>query len=163
MAELNTAVLVQNLTITQTLDTTAAPGTSSQLIHSAFNKTRTGNASTNPPVTKSVVTEITLAGGTYTLDLTAAPKTNGGTQDLTGLKVRQAYFRYNEANVAAVNIAPGGSPYPLVGAANDFTLPLKGGATFDLQDGAPAVAGGVKEITFTGTTGDKVQVALALG
>lgn len=63
------------------------------------------SASSTPAVTKAASGAITLAGGSATLDLTAAPHPSGTTIDFTGLRLRRIELRARATNSAEVVIA----------------------------------------------------------
>jgi hypothetical protein len=126
---------------------------------------------TTPKVDQSpLVQEITLAGGVPTVvDLTAVqglcnPTGLARMLDMTGKKLVACFFHAPETNAAAINIAPGGSnPYPLFGAGND--VDLKPGEVLAkcfraVATSFAAVAAGAKNISVSGTNGDKLYVEL---
>ena len=80
-----------NCTVVETLDEViASAGTSSRKVtHKAFNVARSLKGTTTPAVSIVTAFRVTQASGTYALDLTALPKTGGGTFSALGLKLRQ--------------------------------------------------------------------------
>lgn len=130
------------------------------------------NATSVPAVTKPMISFAVTIAGTITLDLTAIaaaaiPATATRTVDLTGAKVVGFTLRAKSTNVAAINVAPGGShPYPIFGTGNDIDVP-KGlqitGCFRDVASQLPAVSGSVKNIDISGTNADVLYIDLLTG
>lgn len=125
------------------------------------------NATSTPAVTKSCYKEYALVAGALTIDLTALTDAFGAALDGTGLKV-QTVIIVNPAGNASINIAPGASnPYPLLGAANDITIPAHASVdthiSMFLPEGCPDVSGTVKTLDITGTGTQTFKLGLTLG
>jgi hypothetical protein len=121
-----------------------------------------------PPISR----QITLAGSTVTIDLTAAavlalPGSASRTHDFSAKKVVCVVLRADGDNADPITVAPGVSnPYAIFGASKDIDIaPGMTVAAFfaDVPSSLPAVAGGAKEIDISGTTADILYVDLYLG
>ncbi len=136
------------------------------------NASLTLNGTSTPAITKPMISLTITISGTITLDLTAIaavaiPATATRMVDLTGAKVVGFTLRAKSTNVAAINVAPGGShPYPIFGAGNDIDVP-KGlqiaGCFRDVASQLPAVSGTVKNIDISGTNADVLYIDLLTG
>jgi len=151
-----------NLTVIETLTGDALQSSGANVVHDAFNKGATIDASSAVPATKVYAAEIALSGGAYTIDLSSLA-TLQETLDATGLKV-QAIKLINKAGNAVMTFSEGAANgYALLGAS--WTLDLLAGqeAQFYLNEAAPDVAAGDKTIDVAGTGTESFQVILVLG
>lgn len=148
----------------ETLDADDAPLAGSRTVfHTLFDK-RISYTGTAPFATSAVIAEeLALSGGALTLDLTAAPKTGGGTQDLTGVKPR-ALMIYNPVGNGALTLAPGASNgYELLGSGNEVVLPAGVPLMVDFGDALIDVDGTHKTLDFSGTGAESFIFGLLLG
>ena len=159
-------------TVTEILDTTDVPaGSTNQgrtLKADEFNVSGQLTSTTTPPVDFATMKKVTLTGGTVTIDLTAAEKSAGRTQDLTGEKNVSLIIECPTTNSGAATIAPGSAnPYVLFGAGQSISLDpgevlekqmVKGKAA-----SKAAVSATVKNLDFTGTSGDFVHIQMTFG
>lgn len=150
--------------VTKSFDAAA----SATIIQSGFNVSGPKlTSSTTPPVTKESYHDYALVAGAKTIDLRALLDLDDVAQDCIGLKV-QIVIIINPNGNSALNVAPGASnPFPLLGAANDFTLPAATAgdvvAAFILPEGTPDVSNTVKTIDFAGTGTETFQLGIVLG
>lgn len=102
---------------------------------------------------------VALIAGTVTLDLTALPEIDGGTTDLTGMRV----LWYRIDSLAAADLTFKGAatnPYPIfVGTTGHVVGPSSTMAQYD-PTGFGTVSGTVKSITVTGTGTDSFRLGL---
>jgi hypothetical protein len=173
MSDTLTVTATLELSVREVLDTTDMPTGSTEndrtLRHNEFNGSAKLSATTTPKAERAVISKLTLGAGITTIDLTAATKSAGRVESMAGKKVVAYIIETNIGNNAAgVTIAPGAAnPYPLFGAAKSVIL---GPGRTDMcafaqgvDSNLPAVAGGVKNIDVSGTTGDKVNIELIFG
>lgn len=164
MAEENTVKYNSIVTGHQTLDTGISSSSSDRaLTHSSINTQATLDASTTPPVTKFIWINQALSAGAKTLDLTSLTGTNGASVTFSGLKVQVAKFKNPTGNAAMTVKFGAANPYNLLGAS--WTLILLAGQeiTLYLNDAAPDVAGGAKDIDIAGTGSEIIEVQLFAG
>jgi hypothetical protein len=114
-----------------------------------------------------VVSGIVAADGT--LDLTAAPKSGGGTQDLTGLKLMQLELYAPSDNAAAVEFGPGAtSGYLFLGLAAGDAIELQPGQSLaftfrsDKATAYAVVSGTANTMDFV-VNSDELQYTLTFG
>lgn len=122
-------------------------------------------SSTDVPVTKHSEFQQALSSGTATIDLTALPGlTDDETVDGTGLKVQIAKFRNLASNANAITITFGASnPYNLLGSA--FVMELLPGQsiTLYLDEAAPDIASGAKNLDISGTGAQILECQFVMG
>jgi hypothetical protein len=140
------------------------------ITHTTDETTRgTLNLSSTVPVTEVFSDSLTIAGGgSATLDLADLTGPAGVTVTFSGLKVQLAKFACPSDNAAAVLIQVGDSnAYNLLGEdnASSETLEVLPGGWMGLghNDKAEDVDGTHKNVKFTGTAGDKIEVILVAG
>ena len=131
-----------------------------------LNEAATYTGSTAVPVTKHTAFQKALSSGTGTIDLTSLPDHNGvaGQVDGTGLKVQFARFRNLSTNANDITITFGASnPYNLLGSA--FVIVLAPGqmVSLKLDEAAPDIASGAKDIDISGTGAQILEVQLVMG
>jgi len=134
-----------------------------QVTHDALGKTALNlSGTTTPPVVRAHTD--TKTGGAATIDLTAMP-TITGNYDATGKKLRAILVECKTGSLGKLTVGPGGvNPYPLFGTGITPELPVSGRMMVYFADGLPAVAAGVKNITFTPTNAaDSFDVILVVG
>lgn len=151
-----------------------APGASNAsertIRQTSYGVSKTLNATSVPPITSTPsVKTLTMTGSAVTLDLSAAvalamPPTATRAVDFSTKKIVAFQIKPRGDNVAAVTVAPGGSnPYLLFGSGNEVDL-LPGQELACFFNGVastlPTVGGSAKNIDFTGTSGDKVDVLI---
>lgn len=104
---------------------------------------------------------------TATLDLTAAPKSGGSTQNLTGKKLIGFLLRAPKENTAAVTVDDGATnPYSLNGGDPITIQPGQTiGTAYESGDTTShaAVSGTVKNIDITIAGSDKLNVTMLFG
>lgn len=153
-----TAAIQLNAGVRQTLD---LPGIGPTVLKfDEFDLIKTLNASSSPPVDSVGGGELTLTGGTDTLNLAAIAHPTGN-KDLTGKKVVYAWLQNPGEN--AITIAEGASNgYQMMGG-EDIVLPP--GATFPLYfaDGLAVVASGDRTLDVTGTSADVLNFVFVAG
>lgn len=169
MADTVTLNYALQITAIEQLDTTDVPSCASaadrQFIHAEFNVTGKLTGSTTPKTEFVIIKAVTLTAGTVTIDLTAAPKSANRTQDLTGKKLVAYMLECPSANTGTSTVKPGSAnPYNINGASNEIDI-LSGEAVSktvvkDKATGHAAVSATVKNIDFTGTSGDIVNVLM---
>jgi hypothetical protein len=175
MAEEVTVILAAGLNVKEVGDAADFPASTDErdrtINHNAndvASRFQTGNTLDPEAVTSKDFT------ATATLDLTAAPKSGGGTQDLTGMKLLSLQLRTPDDNAAAVTIEPGAAnPYNFLGLANGQGLDLPPGfvLTLSYEDKdavvavaqTPAVAAGAKNITVTISGSDELHLTAVFG
>lgn len=140
-----------------------------------LNLSTTLNGTSVPKVDKPpIYQKVTIpGGGSLTVDLTAAPGLSSPVAasravDLTGGKLKHYQLRAAGTNNASgVTVAPGGSdPYPLFGTAKSIIMGpgrLEAGGFNGVESDLPAVSATVKNITFTGASGDVVEILMLFG
>jgi hypothetical protein len=139
------------------------------ITHETDETTRdTLNASSTVAVSQCFSDDITLTGGTATLDLTSLTGPAAVTVTFDGLKVQLAKFACPSDNAAAVLIQKGdATAYNLLGTdnASSETLEVLPGGWMGLghNDEAEDVDATHKDVKFTGTAGDKIEVILVAG
>lgn len=158
------AKLTTTIGLVETLTASEAPSAANPALElSGFGK-HVGplSASSTPAIDTQVSISGALTAGAYVLDLTAAPKTGGGTQDLTGKKLVALAFENLGAAVMTVGPDPSNGYAPFgAGASPEFKA---GGYCFTyLKSGGVAVAAGVKRIKITGTGTETFKLQLILG
>jgi hypothetical protein len=127
------------------------------------------NASSTVPATQCFSDSLTIAGGgSATLDLTSLTGPAGVTVTFSGLKVQLAKFACPSDNSAAVLIQKGdATAYNLLGTdnASSETFEVLPGGWMGLghDDEAEDVDATHKDVKFTGTAGDKIEVVLVAG
>lgn len=131
-----------------------------------LNTTEEFTASTAVPVSKYSAGQLTLSGGSGSIDLTSLPDANGvaGAVTFLGLKVNAYKFRNKSTNANNITIAEGASNgYPLHGAS--FTLTLRPGEelTYRGKDLGTDVAAGDRILDVTGTGSQILEFELVAG
>lgn len=158
------STLILQLSVVEALSITEAPaGTSPTLQHQAFNRTIAANGTTPYPETAHVAISGALTAGAFVLDLTAAPKTGGGTQDLTGLKLRKLLFRVPAAQHAMTLGPDPTSGYAPFGAAVSPSVPTDGDLLVHFADGLAAIDATHKRLKIAGTGTDTFQLQMLFG
>jgi hypothetical protein len=139
------------------------------ITHQTDETTRgTLNASSTPAVTKCFSDDLTLTAGEATLDLTSLTGPAGVTVTFNGLKVQLAKFACPSSNTNPVLIQKGdATAYNLLGADNasseTFEV-LPGGCMALFHDNeAEDVDATHKDVKFTGTAGETIEVILVAG
>lgn len=125
-----------SLKVRETFDTAQQGANAVTMDHELTGNKGTLNATSAVPATKVIDKRITLSGGTYTIDLTAAPgKTVDGTAvslDLSGLKLQLLLLVAKDTNSARVKVAQG--------AANAYFVGGETGAFYSLGVGEAVLA-----------------------
>lgn len=153
-----------DFTAVETLSSGVDAATDPVVSHNGFNLRNVSlNASSTPPVTKTVYREFALSGGSLTIDFTSITGTNGITHDMTGLKLQTVIIK-NPAGNASMNIAPGSSnPYAPWGTGNDITIPAGSTFGFYFADTLADVAAGAKTLDITGTGTEEISIGFVFG
>lgn len=126
------------------------------------------NASSTPAVTKCFSDDLTLTAGTALLDLTSLTGPAGTSVTFNGLKVQLAKFACPSSNTAPVLIQKGAATaYNLLGkdnASSETFEVLPGGCMMLYHDDeAEDVDATHKDVKFTGTAGETIEVILVAG
>lgn len=132
--------------------------------HRNYDMSSTLDTGTNPDPEAVFSKQYTA---TATLDLTAAPKSGGSTQDLTGMKLVGFLLRAPTGNTAAVTVDDGATnPYSLNGGD---PITIQPGATVAMayESGKAtshaAVSSTVKNIDITISGSDVLDVTMLFG
>lgn len=159
---------LSQITTDEQIDTNV-PGVSAanrHVRHTLFDTSLALNGSSTPKVSKCAFFTKALTAGAATIDLTALPGTNGGTVDLTGLKVRAIKIRASGSNANPLTVKNGASNgYGLDAAESNWTLVLDAGQEALIYTGTTSVAvgSGAKTIDLAGTGTQSVDVAIFAG
>lgn len=142
-------------------------GNETVLFNGGMNIDTSYTSATSVPVTKFAEFEKTMSGGAGTIDLTALPGiTADETVVGTGLKLQLLRIRNKSTNANAITVTKGASNgYGLNAAGASWTVVLDPGqaATFELNETAPNVAAGAKDIDISGTGSQILEVQIVLG
>ena len=116
------------------------------------------NATSSPAATQVVSDTRTLTAGADTIDLTAAPTRDGGTIDLSGLKVQAVKIVAKSTNTAVLIVKPGAANgYNLFGDADgQIAIPVGGQVLFVAPEGLADVAAADAEIDVASTDTDAI-------
>jgi hypothetical protein len=159
-----TATYISQVTVVETF-TGDFVGSDNTVTVDGLNNTTVLTASTTVPVTKQAAFAKALSSGTGTIDLTALPgMTADETVNGTGLKVQVCKLANPAANANAITVAKGASSgYAMIGSS--FTITLQPGQehTFYLNDAAPDIGSGAKNLDLTGTGTQALDVLFVMG
>lgn len=131
--------------------------------------TGTLNASSVPAVSKVFSDTIALAAGAGTLDLTALPGPASTTIDMTGLKVQLIKIKTPATNSGSIIVEhkDAATGYNLFGDDNNsdesIECPPDSTRIFLYNEGLADVGAGDKDLKFTGTGTDGMQIMLVAG
>lgn len=137
---------------------------------SDYDLNETLDSTTTPAVDDLMAYQLNLSGGTDTIDFTAAAIIGAesagapaASEDLTGKRVCHVEFECPTTNSYEVTIAPGAAnPYPIFGAANDFTLKPDSKFAYTVHSNAlPTISSTVKTIDITGNAADVLNLKIA--
>lgn len=168
MATSVTCNIVAKLSAVEVLDAADVPGATSTsdrtVTHNLCDKNTKLETSTAPDP-EAVVTKAFTA--TATLDLTAAPKSGGSTQDLTGKKLLALILRAPTTNASAATFAKGATNgYEFNSTASYVLRPgerlLRFYESGETTDHA-AVSGSAKNIDVTLSGSDDLDVTMVFG
>lgn len=153
--------------VIETVEQADAPAANGATIqHAAFKKAVSGlGAATTPPVNALVEIEDDFGAGAYNIDLTAAPTTWGGTQDLTGKELVALYVE-NLSPTNTMTIGPASSngyDAPGIGAGHTQTIRARGALGKYEHSGGPTVGSGAKNVELTGTNGQSFRLMMIFG
>lgn len=129
----------------------------------------TMNAMSTPAVSKTFVKRLNLVGGTLTIDLTALIEDNGDTVDFSTLKVQAYKLACPSTNTASITVTKkdASTGYSLFGEDNvsseSVELMPEDVCQFKRHDTLEDVDATHKDITFTGTGTEAIDVALVAG
>lgn len=159
----------QSLVASQVTLTGPGLGSSNnQVTQTALNSQRTltgtGNAS-QPAITEAICGNLTLSGGSGTIDLGALTGLQGSV-NLTGLKVQVMKFINPSTNANKITITKGATNgYGLGTDGSTFTVPLHPGGefTYYCNEGTPDVGSGAKTFDVTGSGSQVLQYAIHAG
>lgn len=168
MVETITANLIMALTVSQVLDSTNTPASSSVIQHNAWNKdisiSATASSSVPEAVTKCAAFTKALSSGSATIDLTALTGTNGATVDFSTLKVQAAYFENPSTNANNITVTFGASNgYLLAGTAWKVILAPGQAFLFRGYEATPDVGSSAKNIDLSGTAAQTLRCVLIAG
>lgn len=157
------ATVQAGISVKETFDATEVPAGSAPSINSAgFVKTLSSlGPSSNPAVTKSATFKKALAAGAATIDFTSLPKTVGGTQSATGLKLRG--LQINNPGANSVTVSPGAANGYEFNGSDTLVVRPNGFAVLWLADGLTAVDGTHKTLDLAGTGTDEFEIVLLFG
>ncbi len=154
-------------TVTETNTGAFVSSVDNTVTFNGLNETGTLTASTTVPVTKHAEYELTMSGGTGTIDLTALPgQTVDETVVGTGLKVQVLKFKNKSTNANSITVAKGASSgYGINAAGTTWSIPISPGQSVTIlgNDASPDIAGGAKTIDVTGTLSQVLQVQIVMG
>ncbi len=139
-----------------------APSGFNTVIHRTFNSALALNANSSPPASQVAAFTQALVGGVSTIDLTNLIGTFG-TVNGTGLRVQVIKIKNSSTSNTMTFKFGGSNPYNLLGASWQIILPAGGEAEFFLNNGAPVVGSGAKNIDMSGTGTDSAQIIIVLG
>lgn len=137
--------------------------------HSLGADNGTLNATSTPAATKTSSDTIALAAGAGTLDLTAATGLKGGTVDFTGLKVQIVKLKTPPGNSASIVVErkDAATGYNLFGDDNNsdesVEVPPDTLMQFKYNDTLEDVGASNKDLRFTGTGTDQIEIQLVAG
>lgn len=141
----------------------------SSSVHSFGADSATLNATSTPAVTAVFSDTIALAAGAGTLDLTALAGPSGTTIDMTGLKVQILKVKTPSSNSGSIIIEhkDAATGYNLFGDDNNsdesIEVPPDTVLIFIYNEGLADVGAGDKDLTFTGTGTDGMQMMIVAG
>lgn len=158
-------VFASTITVTETFEGDYVSPNDNTATFNQLNESETFTAATSVPVTKHSEFQKTMSSGSGTIDLTALPGlTADETVVGTGLKVQLAKFRNLSANANTITVAKGASNgYNLLGSSWTFALLPGQSATFSLDEAAPDVGSGAKNIDISGTGAQILECQFVLG
>lgn len=143
--------------------------TDKPITHSIGADIGTLNASSTPAVTETFSDTIALAAGAGTLDLTSLAGPSGTTIDFTGLKVQVIKIKTPATNAGSIIIEheDAVTGYNLFGDDNgsdeSIEVPPDTLLEFKYNDKLEDVDGTHKDLKFTGTGTDGMQLQLTAG
>ncbi len=164
-----TVSVLFNAGITATLTATGTYVSSADntITLNGLNDSATYTASTSVPVTKATAFQVTMGGGTGSINLAALPGlTADEVIDATGLKLQMMKLRSLSTNANAITVAKGASTgYGLPVAGTTWTVTISPGQsiTFFGNDSAPDVASGARVIDITGTGSQVLECEIVCG
>jgi hypothetical protein len=126
----------------------------------AFNATLALLPTTTPPVALLAVYKTTIAGGGYTIDLSAAQGSNG-TIDATGKRVQALRVSNPSGSTGDVTVATGASNG--ISLPSSVVVPPGGEALIYYADVGADIDGTHKTLDVSGTDDDVPEVGILLG
>lgn len=167
MASTVSATFAMQLTVVETFTGVYISTADNTTTHNGLNAADTLNASSTVPATKVASFDVTMSGGTGSIDLSALPGlTADETVVGTGLKAQAWIFKNKTTNANSITVAKGASNgYGINAAGTTWSMPISPGQSFMIlgNDASPDVAGGAKVIDVTGTLAQVLQVIVLLG
>jgi hypothetical protein len=148
------------LSTTETLENVEESLASATVTHNAFDENGSLNASSTPPGTMISAFLMALTAGAYTINLAAVPKVGGGTQDMTGLRVQAIRIKNNGANNMTFS---SGAADGIALACGTIVVPPGGVTQIMLNDAAPDIAAGDKNIDVAGTLVQEAEITIIAG
>lgn len=146
------AALAMSLTITESLSAAGISTSNNTLKYSAFNVSKTLNASSSPTVTKSAVGQLALSSGSVTMNLAAVVTSAGATVDFTGRKIQGFLLQNPGTNANNMTFVPGASNgIDIFGASSKIVLEPGQSYLMDFANAGQTVASGDRTIDVTGT------------
>lgn len=154
-------------TVVETLEGEFVSDADATVTVNGLNDSGTFTGSTAVPVTKHSSFSQAMTDGAASIDLTSLPGLNGeaGAVDGTGLKVQLVRFKNPDDNANNITITFGAlNPYNLFGATFVITLaPGQDTGPMYLDDAAPDVASGAKQIDISGTGVQALDCQFVMG
>lgn len=154
--------------VTETLALGLDNAEDASFVHSLGSPGGTLSPTTTPPVTKPFTDNVSLVGGTKTLDLTALTGPASTTIDFTGLKVQLIALQCPTGNTLPILVQKGAAnAYNLLGADNASaeTIEVLPGDDVLIRryDTLEDVDATHKDIKFTGNGTETINVGLVAG
>lgn len=159
------AVVYNTVALTETLIVGADPTIGTLSLTPAAGQKWLFDGTTGPTATKSYHATITMSSGTATLDLTALPDPETGTNmDLTGLKLKMLHLSAPSGNANAVTVAPGATNgYTGWIGTSGYTLNASDQRGPSVHNAGIAVDATHKTIDITGTGSQQVTIVALFG
>lgn len=156
-----------SLTVLETLTGPFVSDADSTVTTNGLNEEGTLTAASAIPVTKHAAYELTMSGGSGSINLAALPGlTAEETVVGTGLKVQGLKFRNKSTNANKITVAKGASNgYGLCASGDAWSVVLSPGQSvlFLLDEVAPNVASDARVIDVTGTGAQVLEVQVVMG
>jgi hypothetical protein len=160
-------LLTTRETLSPSLNPSLLPGYN-VVRHGEFDVSQTLNAQSIPPAQQIASFTLQLVSGSYTIDLTNLPGTNGDPVNASNQQIQ--CLRVNCTGNAQMTFAPPGvNGYPLFGNTGNSFNPLTFPHNFSVQFSAtgntslPDISPTAKLINVSGTGNDVAQVTIITG
>ncbi len=167
MASTVSATYAMQLTVVETFTGNYISTSDNTTTHNGLNASDILNAGSAVPATKVASFDVTMSGGTGSINLAALPGlTADETVVGTGLKVQAVIFKNKATNANEITVAKGASSgFGISTAGTTWSMPISPGQAFMIlgNDATPDVASGARVIDVTGTLAQVLQVIVLLG